>query len=181
MKEHFSSEERRQSGKVSIEERLSRHPHLKSRFEDLLDIVENASGDLEKADAAERRVIEELRQMGAEVLRGWAENQESRKSEELEKGGGRVRHKEKKPLLAHVLRKNRSRGKDLHVRRERRDDPAVFHLRGGSLPGILGTAAASDRGFWFRFVVWKGARQAEGTLRNRGSNEFGPRDYSGSR
>ena len=36
-------------------------------------MVEDAGGDLEKADAAERRVIEELRQMGNEVLTEWAQ------------------------------------------------------------------------------------------------------------
>ncbi len=39
----------------------------------LLGVVEDAGGDLEKADAAERRVIEELRQMGNEVLTEWAQ------------------------------------------------------------------------------------------------------------
>jgi hypothetical protein len=34
----------------------------------LLGVVEDAEGGLEKADAAERRVIEELRQMGNEAL-----------------------------------------------------------------------------------------------------------------
>jgi hypothetical protein len=96
MKERISSEEERQSCKGDFQERLSRHPKLRSRMEELLNIVENAAGDLEKADAAERRVTEELRQMGAEALQGWAENQERRKSEELEKNGLRVCHKEKK-------------------------------------------------------------------------------------
>jgi hypothetical protein len=36
-------------------------------------VVENAAGDCEKADAAERRVIDELRQMGHEALTAWAE------------------------------------------------------------------------------------------------------------
>lgn len=54
-------------------ERLNRHPILRARMESLLCVVEDAAGDLEKADAAERRVIEELRQMGNEALAAWAE------------------------------------------------------------------------------------------------------------
>jgi hypothetical protein len=54
-------------------ERLDRHPILRSRVESLLRVVEDAEGDCEKADAAERRMIEELRQMGNEALTAWAE------------------------------------------------------------------------------------------------------------
>lgn len=52
---------------------LNRHPLLRARVESLLAVVEDAAGDWEKADAAERRVIEELRQMGNEALTAWAE------------------------------------------------------------------------------------------------------------
>ena len=42
-------------------------------MESLLAVVEDAAGDCAKADAAERRVIDELRQMGNDVLAAWAE------------------------------------------------------------------------------------------------------------
>jgi hypothetical protein len=54
-------------------ERLKRHPQMRTRVESLLAVVEDAEGDGERADAAERRVIEELRQMGNEALTAWAE------------------------------------------------------------------------------------------------------------
>ena len=54
--------------------RLNRHPLLKARIEALLGVVENGGAEVEKADEAERRVIEELRQMGQEALRHWAQN-----------------------------------------------------------------------------------------------------------
>ena len=54
-------------------ERLNRHPRLRARVESLLAVVEDAADDCEKADAAERRVIEELRQMGHAALTAWAE------------------------------------------------------------------------------------------------------------
>ena len=54
-------------------ERLNRHPQMRTRVESLLAVVEDAEGDCERADAAERRGIEERRQMGNEVLTAWAE------------------------------------------------------------------------------------------------------------
>ena len=54
-------------------ERLNRHPHLRARVDSLLAVVEDAAGDCQKADAAERRVIEELRQRGNDALTAWAE------------------------------------------------------------------------------------------------------------
>ena len=55
---------------IVLLQRLKRHPLLRARVESLLGVVEDAEGDLEKADAAERRVIEELRQMGNDGQRG---------------------------------------------------------------------------------------------------------------
>jgi hypothetical protein len=51
----------------------------------LLSVVEDAAGDLEKADAAERRMIEELRQMGNEALTAWAERGVERSTEKAAK------------------------------------------------------------------------------------------------
>lgn len=71
----------------SLDKRLRKHPHLKNRIEQLIKIVENADGDLEKADEAEKRVIEELRRMGNEVLHDWAINREKIGAEETNKKG----------------------------------------------------------------------------------------------
>jgi hypothetical protein len=73
--------------KDSIESRLNKHPHLKNRIEQLLKIVENAEGDLKKADEAEKRVIEELRKMGNEVLHDWASSREKQEAEAVNKRG----------------------------------------------------------------------------------------------
>jgi len=59
---------------IAFLQRLNSHPILRARFESLLGVVEDAEGDLDKADAAERRVIEELRQMGNEALTAWAQS-----------------------------------------------------------------------------------------------------------
>ncbi len=51
---------------------LNRNPALKARAEGLIEVVENAGGDIIKAADAEQRVIEELRQMGNDALTAWA-------------------------------------------------------------------------------------------------------------
>ena len=62
--------------KRSLEERLNAHHHFRERVDQLLGIVEDTEGDIEKADEAERRVIEELRRLGQEVLQDWAVSKE---------------------------------------------------------------------------------------------------------
>src|SRR5216683_7620232 len=75
--------------------RLGEYPELKAKIENMLAIIENAGGDVEKADEAERRIIEELRQMGNEVLHDWARRQQQKKEEEYNTQPG-VNRKEKK-------------------------------------------------------------------------------------
>jgi len=104
---------------------LKDQPEFKTRVEKLLDVIENAAGDIEKAAEAERRVIEELRQMGNEVLHSWARRQQQKKEDEFDSKPG-VNRKEKKRLLVHPVRKNRSRRADLYSRTSRSGDPAVF-------------------------------------------------------
>ncbi len=59
--------------KRGLEERLREHPELRARFEQMLDLVENAEGDCVLADEAELRVLEQVRGLGRELLQGWAE------------------------------------------------------------------------------------------------------------
>jgi len=68
-------------------ERINRHPLLKRRFESLLAITEDAGGDLVKAADAEQRVIEEVRQMGNDVLSNWAEGRVEKEAAELVASG----------------------------------------------------------------------------------------------
>lgn len=67
----------------SIEERLNKHPDLKKRIEELLEIMENSNGDLQKANDAEQRIIEELRKMGNDVLHAWASSREKQEFEKI--------------------------------------------------------------------------------------------------
>ena len=87
----------------SIEERLKDHPDLLARLEALADIVENAGGDLEKADEAERRVLEQVRHMGQEVLQGWAQRQQRKKADQALSQERELKRKEKKLKLAHAV------------------------------------------------------------------------------
>lgn len=68
--------------------RLNKHPQLRGRVERLVDLVEDAGDDLRKADEAERRVIEEVRRLGQELLEGWAEGQVAKRADELEQTPG---------------------------------------------------------------------------------------------
>jgi hypothetical protein len=95
MAERFSEIEKASFPKPNLEERLREYPELKAKIESLLGIIENAGGDIEKAAEAERRIIEELRQMGNEVLQGWARGQQHKKEEEYNAKPG-INRKEKK-------------------------------------------------------------------------------------
>lgn len=103
MAEQWSEIEGRLKPSRSLEERLRDLPQLRAKFESLLAVVENAAGDVEKAAEAERRVTEELRQMGNEVLHAWARRQAERKTAEVAQQPG-VQRKEKKRLLADAVR-----------------------------------------------------------------------------
>lgn len=68
--------------------RIAKQPALLKRFEQLLCIVENSAGDIQKANEAEMRVIEELREMGNEALTAWGEQQISTLTENHKKKEG---------------------------------------------------------------------------------------------
>src|SRR6266516_138176 len=95
MAERFSEIEKSSGRETSLEERLKEYPELKVKIEAMLSIIENAGGDVEKAAEAERRIIEEMRQMGNEVLHGWARRQQQKKEDETDAKRG-VNRKEKK-------------------------------------------------------------------------------------
>ena len=81
--------------KRSLSERLQEHPELWERIERMLDLVENAEGDVVKAAEAERQVGEQLQQLGQEVLQAWAERQQQRQMSYWDGRGG-INRKEKK-------------------------------------------------------------------------------------
>lgn len=86
-------------------ERLQRYPQLRAKFEALLDVVENASGDVVKAHDAEERVFEELRQMGQDAVQAWAERKHQKLVGECDVRSDLSR-KQKKTPLADPLRQD---------------------------------------------------------------------------
>jgi len=130
----------------SLEERLKQYPELKAKIEAMLAIIENAGGDVEKAAEAERRIIEELRQMGSEVLQSWARRQQQKKEEEYNAKPG-VNRKEKKPLLVHATGKNRNRRTDLHPRSAGAANSTLLRICGSAVPWVFRSPTASPDGF----------------------------------
>src|SRR5579871_4881322 len=74
---------------------LNAQPQIKARIVSLLAAVEDAQGDLKKADAAEQRMIEEMRRMGQEAMQAWAERQVE-KTEQALREEGQVQREGKK-------------------------------------------------------------------------------------
>jgi len=91
MGERFSDREGEIGAKRGLEERLKEYPELQKKIEMLLEVMENAAGDIEKAAEAERRVTEELRQIGNEVLNAWGRQQAVRKENQTAKVPGMQR------------------------------------------------------------------------------------------
>ncbi len=86
---------------INLETRLKRHPLLHQRIEALLGVVEDSEGDLDKANAAEERVIQELQQMGKEVLQHWAKEKEFQKTKEYKESNrqDKIKNKGKKKSI----------------------------------------------------------------------------------
>lgn len=93
----------------TVAERLERHPALKARMERMLDIVENTGGDLRRADDAERKAIEELRQMGLEVMPDCGGKTADEAARDLEAAGGVVREVKRTSLALHHRRSSGGR------------------------------------------------------------------------
>jgi hypothetical protein len=53
---------------------LRARPELRERVSSIVRAVEGEGGELKEADAAEERIVEEMRLLGREALRSWAEN-----------------------------------------------------------------------------------------------------------
>ena len=69
-------------------EKLTAHPQLRNQIESLLLAVEDETGELKEADAAEMRVIEDIRRLGQEALQAWAEHQVEKTAKEVQATSG---------------------------------------------------------------------------------------------
>ena len=70
---------------ITLAQRISQYPSLKNRIELLINIIEDSAGDCQKANEAEMRVIEELRQMGSEALHSWSEHKIEQATKDFDK------------------------------------------------------------------------------------------------
>jgi hypothetical protein len=61
-----------------LAEQLNRHPEFRDKVKELLDIMDNKSGEANKADDAEDLIWEELREMGQRAMQDWAERKHER-------------------------------------------------------------------------------------------------------
>lgn len=92
-------------------EKLSAHPEIRERMEVLrLSVLEEEGveeeGELGDADAAELRLIDEMRQMGRASLSAWAARKAERETASC-RGEAGVYREGKKTLLAHDLRRHK--------------------------------------------------------------------------
>lgn len=106
-------------------DRLRRHPELQAEFEAILDIVDNSSGDVVKADDAEELVADRLQRLGQQAIENWALRKHQKIVSECDARSDLTR-KEKKALLVHPLRKSRNKRTDLPSRPTRRPTAPLF-------------------------------------------------------
>jgi uncharacterized protein YigA (DUF484 family) len=84
---------------------LRGHPDFRNRVASIVRAMENADGDLGEADAAEERLVEELRRLGRHALQGWAEKRVEVTEQEIRQQPSMHRQGKKTPL-AHEIRRH---------------------------------------------------------------------------
>lgn len=80
----------------NLEARLAARPQLRARLHQILDTLDQSVAEGCDAHTAEERVIEELRQLGQEVLGQWAGESHAQVQEQVpEQHPGAIRHGKK--------------------------------------------------------------------------------------
>ena len=92
---------------IDLVHQLDKHPQLKARIKALLDVVENASGDVVRADEAEHRFVEELRQMGLDAMQAWAQRKQNRVEAESDSRSDLTRKQKKESTGTHASAKSK--------------------------------------------------------------------------
>ena len=100
---------------IDLLNQLNKRPDLKKRVQSIVSIAVDDGEGIVKADEAENRVIEETRQLGNEVLTGWAESRAEKSEADLPSGeniscSGKkksigIRHTEKSKYLSRYTKK----------------------------------------------------------------------------
>ena len=71
------------------------HPALRERMSSIVGAVANSEGNLEEADAAEERLVEEMRLLGREAMQSWAEERVEATEREVRRQAGMHRQGKK--------------------------------------------------------------------------------------
>ena len=75
MNEELPSEKK--SAPPSLDQRFAHRPHLRRRLHSIADLIDQSVAEGCSAHEAEARAIEQIRPLGQEVLRDWAEQSEA--------------------------------------------------------------------------------------------------------
>ena len=78
-------------------EKLREHPHLRERFEVIMELTRSESGPIRKADQVEELLVEEVRKLGNRAMQDWAQGAEARAAEQLKRETPGTRSYKKKP------------------------------------------------------------------------------------
>ena len=81
------------------------HPKLRERLSSIVGAVGNADGTLGEADAAEERLVEEMRLLGRQAMRSWADERVVATEQEVRLQPG-MRRQGKKTPVAHEIRRD---------------------------------------------------------------------------
>ena len=119
-------------------------PRLRDRLASIVGAVGNLDGDLGEADAAEERLIDEMRLLGREALQGWADKRVEATAREV-RGQPGIRRHGKKTLLAYEIRRYRGRRAAIPVQQQPR--APLYSRRQGQASRVFAAFAAGDRGF----------------------------------
>ncbi len=84
------------------------HPELRKRLESIVGAVGNSEGNLMEADAAEERLVEEMRLFGREAMQGWAEERVAATEREVRLRAGMHRQGKKHSSGARSSARSRS-------------------------------------------------------------------------
>src|ERR1700679_1047242 len=143
---------------------LHAHPDLRDRIASIALAVENSEGDLKEADAAEERIVEEMRLLGREAMQGGAEKRVEVTEQEIRRQPHMHRQGKKTPL-AYEIRRNRTLRAAIPVRKGTWAPVGSQRERRSSW--LLAAPAAGDPRFCRRSTLRAAADQVAGALRLR--------------
>ena len=120
------------------------HPDFRDRVASIVGAVGNLDGDLLEADAADERLVEEMRLLGRAALQGWADKRVEATERDV-RGQTGIQRQGKKTPLAHEIRRDRSSGAAIPAQKQSR--APVCSWREGQSARVFAAVAAGDHGF----------------------------------